>query len=134
MEEWQAQLQQHLRDLEKLTREAMPRLDFAYAEFGRRRQAAQAAQAALRIAMKHVDERHRYVGQRHVRITAQVLNLVKQLRYGKALLATNQDLQAFERAIKKRRTRLRVAKLRKHRKAYKGAVAEIPVPGELSAQ
>lgn len=127
-------LAQYERELASLGTEVLPRLEKSFKEFDKRYHDVQGAQSALRITAKQMRERLRYYRAKHQKLSMNVAHLIKELRYGKALLATNQDLQAFERAIKKRRTRLRVAKLRKKVKSYPNAVLDIPVPGELMAQ
>lgn len=124
VEEWGALLQQHIAVAARIEREELPELKLRYEDWAKEYAELRKLHSALRITAKNLKRRQLDLGKRFGRISLTIHKLRENLHYGNALLASHQDIEAFEKAVKRRRTRLRVAKLRKKQKAKQITLAE----------
>lgn len=131
VEEWTAVLERYTRDLDRLQRDKIAPLTHRLDKFEREWPEIRKVLRQARSNYVAVRLRQRAYARQMARVRSSILGLLKALRYGKALLATDADMEALERALKRRKTRLRVQKLRKKKKAIKAALHDIPVPSEL---
>lgn len=121
-------LQRYLGDLARLQRDKIDPLEHHLAEFDK-------TWATVNKVIRDVRGKHQLVRQkqkayrkRTARMLVQINALLKALKLGKALMATEDDVVALERAIKQRKTRLKV---QRHRRKKKAPMEVWPEPGNL---
>jgi hypothetical protein len=128
VEEWDAHLTKLLKELDRLDANQGNTLRNRLADFEREHAKALKQWEVTRKRAYWVQVAQRNLLKRHGKLAKSANNLLRVLRYGKALLASDKDLANFEAALKRRKTRLRVAKLRKKQKTVKGVIYDIPIP------